>query len=169
MAVLRGIKMINPNDSKSVMSFLTENFVNSITDMVFEYNTITFRTDLENFHGILQSLKTKSDFNHLSDVACVDYMDEDRFEAIYHLRSHPLNLRCNVKDSIPRDSPTIQSISDIWPGAQMHERENHELFGIVFEGNPDLSPLFLEGWEEIPPFRKDFDTREYVKKELEDD
>ena len=151
------------------MSFLTENFANSITDMAFERNTITFNAGLKNFHEILQSLKTKNDFNHLSDVACIDYMDENRFEAIYHLRSHSLNLRCNVKVSIPRDSPKIQSVSDIWPGSQMHERENHELFGIVFQGNPDLSPLFLEDWEEIPPFRKDFDTREYVKKELEDD
>ncbi len=159
--------MTKLDDSKNIMSFLTENFANSMIDMDFERNTITFKASVEIFHEILKALMLKQDFNHLSDVTCIDYIDENRFEAIYHLRAHSLNLRCNVKVSIPRDSPKIQTVSDIWPGAQMHERENHELFGIVFDGNPDLSPLFLEDWEEIPPFRKDFDTREYVKKELE--
>jgi len=46
--------------------------------------------------------------------------------------------------------------------AQIHEREAYEMFGVVFKGNPDLSPLFLEDWKGPPPFRKDFNWRKYV-------
>ncbi len=55
------------------------------------------------------------------------------------------------------------SVSDIWKNAGMHEREVHELFGIKFIGNPCLEPLLTE-WEGPPPFRKDFDWREYKRK-----
>jgi NADH-quinone oxidoreductase subunit C len=48
----------------------------------------------------------------------------------------------------------------------MHERENHEMFGIIFEGHGDLSPLLLEDWDNLPPMRKDFDSRKFVKEEL---
>ncbi|MCK5399847.1 NADH-quinone oxidoreductase subunit C, partial [bacterium] len=47
---------------------------------------------------------------------------------------------------------------------QVYEQEIHEFFGIEFAGNPDLSPLFLHNWKEIPPMRKDFDTEEYSKR-----
>jgi len=152
--------------AKDTMSFLTGNFTSSVNEMGLKGNTITLKANQEHIHDILHALKVQQGFNHLSDVTCVDYIDESEFEVIYHLRSHAAKIRCNVKVRIPRESAHIATISDIWPGAQVHERENHELFGIVFKGNPDLSPLFLEDWEEIPPFRKDFDTREYVKKEL---
>jgi len=58
----------------------------------------------------------------------------------------------------------IPSLSELWPNAAVHEREAWELFGISFEGNKFLKPLFLEDHFEIPPFRKDFNWREYVRK-----
>jgi NADH-quinone oxidoreductase subunit C len=154
---------------KELMSAITREFPQSISELTSEGISITYKAKLDVFHDILRFLKLKNGFDHLSDVTCVDYIDEGEFELIYHLWSHPKKIRCNVKVRIPRDSPVTHTVMDIWLGAQMHERENHELFGVKFEGNPDLSPLFLEDWDEIPPFRKDFDTREYVKKELEGD
>jgi len=116
------------------------------------------------FHQILSNLKDMG-FDHLSDVTLVDYINEGEFELIYHLWSHSKKIRAIVKTRILRESPKIKSIVDLWIGAQIHEREGHEMFGVEFEGNPNLTPLFLEDWEELPPFRKDFDIREYVKKE----
>jgi NADH-quinone oxidoreductase subunit C len=154
---------------KEIMSALSSEFPRSIGDLTFEKNSVTYRATQDVYKDILKFLKDKNGFDHLSDVTCVDYIDENEFELIYHLWSHTGKMRCNVKVRIPRNSPTTPTVMDIWSGAQVHERENHELFGVNFEGNNDLSPLFLEDWDEIPPFRKDFDTREYVKKELEGD
>jgi NADH-quinone oxidoreductase subunit C len=105
-------------------------------------------------------------FNHLSDVTVIDYLDDGEFEIIYHLWSHQRLQRVMLKTRVSRDHAIITTISKIWPSAHMHERENHEMFGIVFEGHGDLSPLLLEDWDNIPPMRKDFDSRKFVKKEL---
>ncbi len=72
-----------------------------------------------------------------------------------------------IKIRISRKNPSAPSVSSIWDrNAQIHEREMHEMFGVEFKGNDDLAPLFLDDWQGLPPFRKDFDWREYVKKEF---
>ena len=145
-----------------ITSLLKSKFPDSLLNVASEDKRITLLVKKEELHQILTQLKDTG-FNHLSDVTAVDYIDEQEFELIYHLWSHQEKIRAIVKVRIPREVPTVKSVVDLWAGAQIHEREDHELFGINFEGNPNLSPLFLEDWEEIPPFRKDFDTRKYVK------
>jgi NADH-quinone oxidoreductase subunit C len=145
-----------------ITSLLKSKFPDSLLNVASEDKRITLLVKKEELHQILTQLKDTG-FNHLSDVTAVDYIDEQEFELIYHLWAHQEKIRAIVKVRIPREVPTVKSVVDLWTGAQIHERENHELFGINFEGNPNLSPLFLEDWEEIPPFRKDFDTRKYVK------
>lgn len=147
---------------EEIISVLKSNFPASILSIVSEDRRVTLTAKEEKSYQILSRLK-EGGFDHLSDVTVTDYIDEGEFELVYHLWSHQKKLRAIMKVRIPREFPTIKSIFDLWTGAQMHERENHELFGINFEGNPNLSELFLEDWEEIPPFRKDFDTRKYVK------
>lgn len=145
-----------------ITSLLKSKFPDSLLNVVSEDKRINLLVKKEELYQILSQLKDTG-FNHLSDVTAVDYIDEQEFELIYHLWSHQEKIRAIVKVRIPRESPTVKSVADLWTGAQIHEREDHELFGINFEGNPNLSPLFLEDWEEMPPFRKDFDTRKYVK------
>ena len=61
-----------------------------------------------------------------------------------------------VKTSVPPDAPSVPSIVSVWRGAGWYEREAHDLFGVAFEGHPDLSPLLLyEGFEGFPG-RKSF-------------
>lgn len=148
---------------KKIISYLKHSFPLSVSNAVSEDNLISLSVKKVQFYEVLLALKDEEKFDHLSDVTCIDYIDENEFELIYHLWSHAKKLRVNVKVRIARNSPSIKSVVDLWAGAQIHERENHEMFGINFEGNPNLSPLFLEDWEEIPPFRKDFDTRKYVR------
>ncbi|MBN2043008.1 MAG: NADH-quinone oxidoreductase subunit C [Candidatus Aenigmarchaeota archaeon] len=102
-------------------------------------------------------------FGHLSAVSVTDFIGEGEYEILYFLWSYQDGLALTVKTRIGREEPSIDSVSDIWGEAQIHERELHELFGVEFVGNADLSELFLEGWNQTPPFRKDFDWREYVR------
>jgi NADH-quinone oxidoreductase subunit C len=149
--------------SEEIVSSLKSKFPTSITNIISEDRHFSLTAKKEEFYQILSWLKDLG-FDHLSDITCIDFIKDKEFEVIYHLWSHTRKLRGAVKVRILREAPSIRSIVDLWAGAQIHERENHEMFGINFDGNPDLSPLFLEDWEEIPPFRKDFDSREYVKK-----
>lgn len=108
-------------------------------------------------------------FEHLSAMSITDWVKEGKYEVTYHLWSYSNKILLTLKTKINRKNPTIGSVDSIWGGnAQIHERELHEFFGIKFEGNNDLSPLFLEDWDGPPPFRKDFNWREYVRDEYYD-
>jgi NADH-quinone oxidoreductase subunit C len=103
-------------------------------------------------------------FEHLSAISVTDWIKEGIFEITYHLWSYTDNILLTVKTTIDRKNPIIASVSSIWKqSAQIHERELHELFGVQFEGNPNLSSLFLDDWQGPPPFRKEFDSRRYVR------
>jgi len=121
--------------------------------------------------AVLRFLRDKG-FEHLALISCVDWIDENEFELVYILASYMQNneeytdrerLHIILKTRIPRQSPRLETATDIFPNADPYEREIHELFGIKFEGHKRLTPLFLERDYEIPPFRKDFNTRKYVK------
>ncbi|KAA0006213.1 NADH-quinone oxidoreductase subunit C [Thermococci archaeon] len=108
-------------------------------------------------------------FTHLSSLSVTDWIDDDKYELTYHLWSYKDNILITLKTKINRKNPVIKSVSSVWgENAQIHEREMHELFGVKFEGNNDLSPLFLEDWKGVPPFKKDFDWRKYVREEFYD-
>lgn len=102
-------------------------------------------------------------FRHLSNIACIDRISANQFELLYNLWSYEHKVHITVKTVIPRSRPEIISVHSLWPQAQVYEQEIHEFFGVVFQGNPDLGPLFLHNWLDSPPLRKDFDSEEYAR------
>jgi NADH-quinone oxidoreductase subunit C len=97
-------------------------------------------------------------FDHLQDLTAVDYQGkkETRFEVIYNLLSIRHRHRIRLKAQVPDNDPKIRSIVPIWAGANWHERECYDMFGIVFTGHPDLRRILLpEDWEGHP-LRKDY-------------
>ena len=123
-------------------------------------------TDVNKLIEMCKWLKERG-FVHLSAMSVTDWLNEGNYEITYHLWSYDDKMLVTVKTKIKRNNPSIYSVTSIWEeNAQIHERELHELFGVKFKGNQDLSPLFLEDWDGAPPFRKDFDWREYVKEKF---
>jgi len=125
-------------------------------------------------HSVLAILRFLKDtgFDHLAILSAVDWIEDNCFELCFILTSYMQNddevtarqrLHIILKTSIPREKPQFETAIGIFPNAEPYEREIHELFGIKFEGHPRLTPLLLEREYEIPPFRKDFDTRKYVE------
>lgn len=101
-------------------------------------------------------------FEHLSSISVTDWLEDGSYELTYHLWSPRDKVVVTLRTRISREGPSIASVMPVWDrSAWIHERELHEMFGVKFEGNPDLAPLFLEDWEGPPPFRKDFDWRQY--------
>ena len=108
-------------------------------------------------------------FVHLSAISVTDWLEKGVYELTYHIWSYDKKILITIKTKINRKKPVIKSVTPVWyESAQIHERELHELFGVKFEGNQDLFPLFLENWEGPDPFRKDFNWREYVKDKFYD-
>ncbi len=81
---------------------------------------------------------------------------DGRFAAVYHLLSHELNQRLRVRALLTGDPPRVDSVSEIWPGANWFEREAFDLFGILFAGHPDLRRILTDYGFIGHPFRKDF-------------
>jgi NADH-quinone oxidoreductase subunit C len=93
----------------------------------------------------------------LSDLCGVDYPErKSRFEIVYNLCSLKHGHRIRIKALIPEDNPSIDSVVSIWSGANWHEREACDMFGIVFNGHPDLRRILMpEEWNGFP-LRKNY-------------
>lgn len=86
-----------------------------------------------------------------------------RFGVAYHLLSVEHNLRLRVKVYLADDPPRLPSVIDVWPSANWYEREAFDLFGILFEGHPDLRRILTDYGFIGHPFRKDFPLEGHVE------
>lgn len=94
----------------------------------------------------------------LKDITGIDWLGkkDTRFEVIYHLYSLEHKHTIRLKAPVPEADPSILSVTPVWKGAEWHERECFDMFGIQFEGNPDLRRVLMpEDWEGHP-LRKDY-------------
>ncbi len=101
-------------------------------------------------------LRDSLGYTYLSDIAIVDYLDDGLFEIVYHFYHLDGGDSLVLKVRVPRDAPHVPALTPYWPGANFHEREGYDLFGINFLGHPNLKRLYL--WDEFEghPMRKDF-------------
>ena len=126
-------------------------------------------------HDALTRLRddTELQYAHLADLTAVDYAEmEDvraayggaRFMVVYHLYSHlnsgvPSLRRLRVKTPLPEEDPVVPSVDALWPSAGWAEREVFDMFGIRFEGHPDLRRILMPDDVEDHPLRKDYPLR----------
>jgi NADH-quinone oxidoreductase subunit C len=112
--------------------------------------------------ALLELLKGRASYVHLSAITCVDWIDEGEFELVYHVWSYELQSLVSVHTRIPREPGRYISVYDIYMPAAFFERDIHEMFGVWFEGSPDMSKFILTEWDGPPPMRKDFDSEAWV-------
>jgi NADH-quinone oxidoreductase subunit C len=123
-------------------------------------------TDPASYHDLIEALR--GDGHELCiDVTCVDYLTHpgrplpegvtpERFEVVVNLLSMTTRSRVRVRCQVPAADPTVPTITDLYAGAEAPEREVFDMFGIVFDGHPDLSRILMpEDWEGHP-LRKDY-------------
>jgi NADH-quinone oxidoreductase subunit C len=98
--------------------------------------------------------------DHVKGIAGIDYPTQKIIEVLYftgsYSRTEIEDLIVVLKTKVPRDNPNIASATSVWESAHFHERETFEMFGVKFEGHPDLRKLLtLDNWEGPPPMLKD--------------
>ncbi len=133
--------------------------------------TVEIKPDL--FARAMQALRDHPElrFSQMIDLCGMDYSSykEDgregpRFAVVYHLLSIAHNVRLRVRVFCPDDDlPMVASVTGIWPSANWFEREAFDLFGIVFEGHPDLRRILTDYGFVGHPFRKDFPLSGHVE------
>jgi NADH-quinone oxidoreductase subunit C len=101
-------------------------------------------------------LRDKLGYAFLSDIGVVDYLDEGLFELVYRFYNVGGGPSLVLKTRVPRARPEVPALTPAWPGANFHEREAFDLYGITFTGHPFLRRIYM--WDEFEgfPMRKDF-------------
>lgn len=118
----------------------------------------------EHLRSILLHLRNIEGFTHLILLTAVDWIEEGQFQLTYLLSDRSGGRDLGLRVMISRDDATMHSIHDVWPTAATYQRELREMFGIAFPGSPRVDEDFiLEGWNDIPPYRRDFDTLKYAE------
>jgi len=124
---------------------------------------------------LILDLRDRFGFTHLVLLTAVDYIEEGKFLLTYLLHNYELHHDIGVQVPIGRNSAgdrpaeadpdtaaSMESIHDLWAQAGTYQRELKEMFGIDFPGSPRVDePFILEGWDEVPPMRREFDTKQY--------
>lgn len=106
---------------------------------------------------ILRYCRDEMAFDYLIDICSVDnFGQEPRFEVVYHLYSYSTHAHLRIKCTLSEDVGEIDTVSDVWPTADWHEREIYDMMGIRFTNHPDLRRILM--WDGYPfyPLRKDF-------------
>ena len=145
----------------------------ALSSVIVDRGEITVVVPAQGLPDLMRELRDRPElrFEMLIDVCGVDYSafgegawEGRRFAAVYHLLSLAQNWRLRVRVFAPDDDfPVLQSVINVWPAANWFEREAFDLYGIVFDGHPDLRRLLTDYGFVGPPFRKDFPLSGYVE------
>ncbi len=117
----------------------------------------TYTITPEDLREIAKSCRDDLSFDYLIDITSIDnFGEEPRFEIVYELYSLTLAVHLRLKLRVSEDVDAVDSVSDIWPTANWHEREIYDMMGIKFNGHPDLRRILM--WDGYPyfPLRKEF-------------
>jgi NADH-quinone oxidoreductase subunit C len=146
-----------------------EKFGDAIRSGVEAHGELTLEVARADLHRVCLGLRDDRlfAFEQITDVCGVDYLDYGkesaqgcmpgpRFAVVYHLLSVSRNQRVRVRVFLQDEFPLVDSVVDIWASANWFEREAFDLFGIVFEGHPDLRRILTDYGFIGHPFRKDF-------------
>ena len=134
-------------------------------------NELTLEVPAADYLAIATRLRDEFAFEELIDLCGVDYAaygdrprEGPRFAAVVHLLSVSKNVRLRLRAFCPDDEfPALASLVEVWPAANWFEREAFDLYGIVFEGHPDLRRILTDYGFVGHPFRKDFPISGYVE------
>ncbi len=132
-----------------------------LVDARFDRAELTLTVDSEQIVPALRALQA-SGYNFFEDMTAVDwYPSVPRFQLSYHLLSHAFKDRVRLRAMVDEADPSVESITTIWAGANYYEREVFDLFGIRFEGHPNLRRILMpDDWTGYP-LRKDYPVEGY--------
>ena len=117
----------------------------------------TYTIAASDLREVARFCRDEVSFDYLLDITSIDHFGEEpRFEMVYELYSMTLALHLRLKLRLSEDPGIVDTVSDIWPTANWHEREIFDMMGIRFHGHPDLRRILM--WDGYPyfPLRKDF-------------
>jgi NADH-quinone oxidoreductase subunit C len=164
---------------QNVADRLKEDFGDSIKSTEERFGELTVSLVASDITKVCQALRDNEYYacEQLIDICGVDYLlyglddsseapeesSDNRFAVVYHLLSIKHNRRLRLRVFLDSELPVVDSVVDIWNSANWFEREAFDLFGIIFEGHPDLRRILTDYGFVGYPFRKDFPISGHVE------
>jgi len=161
---------------QALVTHAREAFGDAITHTSFAHGELTLELKRDQLRKVARRLRDDNlfRFEQLIDVCGVDYLTYraespegarrgPRYAAVYHLLSVSRNQRIRLRVFLDDQMPVVDSLVELWPSANWFEREAFDLYGIVFEGHPDLRRLLTDYGFIGHPFRKDFPLSGHVE------
>ncbi len=159
-----GAAISDPSDGSPFETRLRETLGDRISEISTNVDELQVRVARDQLVEVCEVLKESEgiDFKYLRCLSVVDWDDDKEAEVVYHLASMTHSDKVVLKVRVSTDDPWLPTVVPVWPGADWHEREGHDLFGIEFHGHPNMTPLILyDGFEGFPG-RKSFPMPEQV-------
>jgi NADH:ubiquinone oxidoreductase subunit C len=136
------------------------------TAFVDSHGQAVLYVEREHWHAVAAFLRDEERFTQCLDVCAVDHLVDaaravppgvvaDRFEVVANFLSHPRNRRIRTIVPVPVEEPVVASLADLYPGVGLAVRESYDLFGITFDGHPDLARILMPDDWVGHPLRKD--------------
>lgn len=145
--------------NQRVLDKLKEQFGEAVLESTEFRGELTLVVPKERIVEVCRFLKFDSElcYDLLSDLCGIDmYTPVKRFGVIYNLYSLKNKHRLRVKTFTEEDDPKVPTVTGVWATANWHERETYDMFGIIFDGHPDLRRIYMPEEFEHHPLRKDF-------------
>jgi NADH-quinone oxidoreductase subunit C len=154
-AVLEGLP-----DHPAIKAILAWNPA-ALTDAKFDRNELTLTIAPEEIRAACTAVQAAG-YNFFEDMTAVDWLPSSpRFQLSYHILSHSLKERIRLRVLVEDASPSVESITPVWPSANYYEREVFDLFGIRFEEHPNLRRILMPDDWVGHPLRKDYPVEGY--------
>jgi NADH-quinone oxidoreductase subunit C len=142
---------------KAVLAWNAE----ALTDAKFDFGELTLVIAPEQIRAACRALQSAG-YNFFEDLTAVDWFPRSpRFQLSYHLMSHAMKERIRLHVLLEEASPAVESITQVWAGANYYEREVFDLFGIRFEEHPNLRRIMMPDEWQGHPLRKDYPVEGY--------
>jgi NADH-quinone oxidoreductase subunit C len=147
-------------DSSSLVPVIDElrgTFGDAVIEVTVHSGDTFIRVDKSHIHEILSHLKHTSRYIYIADLFGIDrFTADDRFEVVYNLVNLAQQHRVFIKTRVSESNPVLPTASDIWSGANWNEREVYDMFGVKFDGHPDMRRIFMPEDFKHFPLRKEF-------------
>ena len=150
--------------SNDILSSLNKKFGNTIKIIYEKHNRSKIMVNPENMVETAIFLRDNHGFDHVESASGTDFPKDNEIEINYHLCSYsnldlwPYILILSTR--VERNDPKTNSLINIFPSVEYHERETYEMLGVYFIGHPRNERFLLpEDWVDIPPLRKDFRSK----------
>jgi NADH-quinone oxidoreductase subunit C len=154
-AVLEGMA-----DDPAVKAMVAWN-AGALLDARFDRGELTLTVAADEIRAACETMRAAG-YNFLEDLTAVDWFPSTpRFRLSYALLSHRLKERIRLSVPVEEEDASVESITTVWPGANYYEREVFDLFGIRFEGHPNLRRIMMPDDWKGHPLRKDYPVEGY--------